>query len=149
AGLLLARVLTSLLVVVLPTFPLPVAVSAPLDGRGVVFAPALSLMAAVPSGLAPALHASRADLRSALQADATAPMDRLRLRNAFVVAQVAFSVLLTLIAGILVQGFDAVASIDRGFDPRGVTIASVNLGMAGYSEASGPTFVRDLLDRVG
>jgi predicted permease len=148
AGLLLARVLTSLLVVVLPTFPLPVAVSAPLDGRVVVFALALSLLAAVLSGLAPALHASRADLRSALQADATAPMDRLRLRNAFVVAQVAFSVLLTLIAGILVQGFDAVASIDRGFDPRGVTIASVNLGMAGYSEASGPTFVRDLLDRV-
>jgi predicted permease len=148
AGLLLARALTSLLVVLLPAFPLPVAVSAPLDGRVVVFALVLSLVAALLSGLAPALHASRADLRSALQADPSAPMDRLRLRNAFVVAQVAFSVLLALIAGILVRGFDAVASIDRGFDPRGVTIASVNLGMAGYTEASGPAFVRDLLDRV-
>ena len=74
-------------------------------------------MAALLSGLAPALHASKADVVSALKDDAQAPLDRPRLRNAFVVAQVAFSILLVVVAAILVRAFDGVSSIDRGFDP--------------------------------
>ena len=66
------------------------------------------------------------------------PLDRPRLRNAFVVAQVAFSILLVVVAAILVRAFDGVSSIDRGFDPRNVDVASVNLSMAGYTDTSGP-----------
>jgi predicted permease len=147
-GLILARLLTMVLVALLPTFPIPVTVSAPLDARVVLFGLGLSLMAALLSGLAPALHASRADVVSGLKDDAQAPLDRTRLRNAFVVAQVAFSVLLVVVAAILVRGFERVSSVDRGFDPRHVDVASVNLSMAGYTDTSGPAFVREIGERV-
>ena len=64
AGLLLAHGMTSVLVSRLPTLPFPVALSLTLDGRVVAFTVGLSLMAALLSGLAPALEASRADVLS-------------------------------------------------------------------------------------
>jgi predicted permease len=148
AGLLLARAMTSLLLLALPAFPVPVAISLPLDGRVIVFATGLSLIAALLSGLAPALHASKADVVSALKDESQGPSDRLRLRSAFVVAQVAFSILLVVAGGLLVRALDRAGSIDRGFDPRGVEVASLDLALAGYTDATGPVFVRDLVARV-
>ena len=148
AGLALARLLTSVVLVLLPAFPVPVNVSMPLDGRVVAFSLALSFIAAVLSGLAPALHASKTDVVSALKDDAQAPFDRLRLRNAFVVAQVAFSTLLVVIAGTFLRGLDGVVSIDRGFDAEGVDIAAIDLSMAGYTQEPGAQFARDLIERV-
>jgi len=148
AGLLLARVLTSVLVSLLPSFPLPVNVSVALDLRVVAFSLAISFVAALLCGVAPALHASKADVVSALKDDAPAPTDRLRLRNTFVVAQVAFSVVLVITAAILVRDVDRVTSIDRGFDSRQVDVASVNLSMAGYTAVTGSTFARQLIERV-
>ena len=148
AGLLLARALTSLLVTLLPAFPLPVNVSVPLDGRVVAFSLGISFVAALLCGLVPALHASKPEVVSALKDDAPAPTDRLRLRNTFVVAQVAFSVVLVVTAAILVRDVDRVTSVDRGFDSRQVDVASVNLSMAGYTATTGSAFVRQLIERV-
>jgi predicted permease len=147
-GLLLARAMTSLLVSLVPAFPLPVNLSVPLDGRVVAFSLGLSLVAAILSGLAPALQASKADVVSVLKDDSQGPSDRLRLRSAFVVAQVAFSILLVVTAGLLVRAFDRVVSVDPGFDPRGVDVATIDLSMAGYTSSTGPIFARQLLERV-
>jgi putative ABC transport system permease protein len=100
------------------------------------------------SGLAPALQASKTDVVAALKHDVQAPADKLRLRNAFVIAQLAGSTLLVVITAVLVHGFDQVTSVDREFDPRGVDVASVDLSMAGYTSITGPRFARDLVDRV-
>ena len=70
AGLLLARAMTSLLVSRLPTLPFPVDLSLTLDGRVIAFTAGLSLVAALVSGLAPALQASKADVLSGLRNDA-------------------------------------------------------------------------------
>ena len=149
AGLLLARWMTSILVAwLLPEFPVPVNLSLPLDGRVVAFTTGLSLVAALFSGLAPALQASKADVVSALKAETQGPADRLRLRNAFVVAQVAFSILLVVAAGLLGRALERVSVTERGFDPRGVELASLDLSLAGYTEATGPAFTRALVDRV-
>jgi len=148
AGLLLARALTSLLVTLLPAFPLPVNVSVPLDGRVVAFSLGISFVAALLCGLVPALHASKPEVVSALKDDAPAATDRLRLRNTFVVAQVAFSVVLVVTAAILVRDVDRVTSVDRGFDSRQVDVASVNLSMAGYTATTGSAFARQLIERV-
>jgi predicted permease len=147
-GLMLARTLTSALVALLPAFPVPAHVSVPLDGRVVAFSLALSFVAAVLSGLAPALHASRTDVVTVLKDDGHGSLDRLRLRNAFVVAQVAFSMLLVITAAILVRDVDRVTSVNRGFDARQVDLAAVDLSMAGYESESGTNFARQLLDRV-
>ena len=66
----------SLLFILLPEFPLPVDISIPLDGRVIAFAGGLSVVAAVLSGLAPALHASKADVVSALSDATLGALDR-------------------------------------------------------------------------
>ena len=83
-GLLLARMLTSLLVSLLPAFPVPVSLSVPLDQRVVAFSLAVSFIAAAIAGLAPALRASRSDVVSALKDDVSATPERLWLRHSFV-----------------------------------------------------------------
>ena len=148
AGLVLARAMTRLLFLLLPEFPVPVNLSAPLDGRVVAFALVLSFIAAVLARLAPALHVSKSDVVTALKDDAQGPSDRHRLRNAFVVAQVAFSILLVVVAGLLVRAFDNVISVNQGFDPRDVDVASLDLTMGGYTDATGRDVVRRLRDRV-
>ncbi len=58
ASLALARLMTDAIVSLLPTLPLPLDVSLPLDARAIAFTFALSLIAALLSGIAPAFHAS-------------------------------------------------------------------------------------------
>ncbi len=148
AGLLLARVMTTLLVSLLPTLPVPVDVTLALDGRAIAFTLGLSLVAAVLSGLAPALAESKADVISALKADARGGPERLRLRNTFVVCQVAFSIVLVVGAGLFVRALDRATEIDPGFDPHGVELAALDLSLAGYTADTGRVFTRELIQRV-
>lgn len=148
AGLGLARLMTSAAVLLLPAFPIPINLSTPLDSRVVLFSLSLSLIAALLSGLAPALEAAKTDVISGLKEESQGPRDRARLRHAFVVVQVAFSTLLVVMAAVFAGGLERATSIDRGFDPRGVDVAMVDLSMAGYTEATGPSFAREVMDRV-
>jgi predicted permease len=147
AGVAMARVLTSVLVALLPSLPFPVNISLALDGRALVFTAGMVLVSALLSGLVPALQASKADVVSALKDDAQAPA-RLRLRHAFVIAQVAVSVLLVIVAGLFVRALQAAGSGNPGFDPHGVELASLDLSLAGYTSTTGRRFASDLADRV-
>jgi predicted permease len=147
-GLVLTRGLTTLALTLLPAVPYPLNLSLSIDGRVLVFAVALSLLTAVLSGLAPAWRASNTDVVSTLKDDSQLPVDKLRLRNAFVVGQVAFSILLVITAGILVRGLNRVTRVDRGFDARSVDTATMDLTMAGYTATTGASFARELLERV-
>ena len=146
-GLMLARGMTSGLVAVLPTLPFPVDVSLVLDDRALVFTIGLVLITAVLSGLVPALEGSKAEVVSALKDDTQAP-GRLRLRHAFVIAQVAFSILLVVVAGLFVRALQRAGSMDPGFDPHGIELSSLDLSVAGFTDATGPLFARELIDRV-
>jgi predicted permease len=148
AGLALARVMTTALVSLLPSLPVPIDMALPLDARAVAFTLALSLIAAVCSGLAPALHASRAEVVGGLKSDAQGAPDRMRLRNAFVAGQVAFSLVLVVGAGLFVRGLQRAATIDPGFDPRGVELAFVDLSLSGYTDTTGPLFAQQVVERV-
>jgi predicted permease len=109
---------------------------------------ALSLISALFSGLAPALHGSKLDVVAALKDDSQGTAERFRLRNAFVVGQVAFSLMLVVTTGVLVQGVGNLRSLTYGFDPHGVDVASVDLSLAGYTATTGRVFARELLARV-
>jgi predicted permease len=147
-GLLLAQGLTSLVLRLLPAFPVPVNLAITIDARVMVFGLALSLVAALLCGLAPAWQGARTNVVSSLKDDAQAPVERLRLRHAFVIAQVAFSILLVITAGILVRGLNRVTRVDRGFDARSVDTATVDLTMAGYTATTSANVARELIDRV-
>ena len=148
AGLALARVMTTLLASMLPTLPVPVDVSLPLDARAIAFTVGLSLVAAVLSGLAPALHGSKWEVLSGLKSDAQGGPERLRLRNAFVVGQVAFSIVLVVAAGLFVRALQRAADIDPGFDPRGIELAALDLSLGGYTNETGRVFASELIERV-
>jgi putative ABC transport system permease protein len=147
-GLLLARVMTSALLSLLPALPLPIDVSLPLDGRAMVFTLVLSLGAAVVSGLVPALHASRSEVLGGLKADARGGPERIRLRNAFVITEIAFSIVLVIGAGLFARALQRAAALDPGFDLRGIELASIDLSLSGYNETTGPRFAQRVVERL-
>lgn len=148
-GLLLSHVLTAMLLTVIPALPVPLSVDIATDWRVVAFATGISLAAAVLSGLVPALQASRADLVPALKAeDRAASGGRSWPRNAFVVGQIALSLVLIVAAGLFLRALQRAATIDPGFDEAHVDVISLNLSLAGYQESTGPAFLRQLIERT-
>jgi len=148
AGLLLARWMTTLLLKLLPAFPVPVNLALPLDERVVMFVIAVTFVGAVVAGLAPALHAARADLSGVLKDEGQITPARLRTRNAFVVAQVALSIVLVITAGLLTRALGRIADADHGFSTANVDMVSLDLALGGYSEDAGRSFSRDLVGRT-
>jgi predicted permease len=146
-GLLLAQGMTRLLASMLPVLPVPVSLTPSIDVRAVAFTAGLSLVAAILSGLAPAFHASKRDVVSGLKSDLAGP-ERLRLRSVFVVAQVALSIVLVAGGALFVRALQRASTIDPGFDPHGVELASLDLALGGYTDETGPRFARQLLERV-
>jgi predicted permease len=146
-GLLLARSLTTLLAARLPALPFPVALSLVLDIRVVTATCAISLAAALLSGLAPALRALKTAVLPGFRHDAGLFRGR-NLRHALLVGQVACSIAPVIGAGLFVRALHRAATIDPGFDPRAVELASIDLAQAGYTDTTGPAAGRDLMGRV-
>jgi predicted permease len=148
-GLILTRWLTSLLLALLPSLPVPVSLDIPTDWRVLGFAVLLCLVAAILSGLAPALQASRANLTPTLKAEGLeSGSSRLRLRNAFVVGQITMSLLLLIVAGLFLRALQHAASIVPGFDQEHVDVISLDLSVAGLTDDAARLFLRDAIDRA-
>ena len=147
-GLVLARLMTGALLSLVPAVPLPIDVTLALDGRAVVFTLTLSLVAAILSGLAPAFHASRAEVVGDLKSDTQGGPERIWLRHAFVVSQVALSIVLVVGAGLFARALQRASEIDPGFDPHGVELATLDLSLGGYTADTGRVFARELIRRV-
>ena len=147
AGVLLARWMTTALVLLLPALPVPVDVSLALDGRALAFTAGLSFVTAVLSGLVPALQASRVDLVSAMREVGLRRIGRMRLRNTFVI-QVALSLVLVVVGSLFVRALDRVASLDPGFNPLDVQLAELDLSLAGYTGITGRIFASELVERL-
>ncbi len=130
--------------------PIEVGLDLELDYRVLVFSATLALVSGIIFGLTPALQASRTDLRQVL---ATGPAnspstERTRLRGTFIVAQVAFSTVLLVGAGLLLRSLANADAIDPGFNPENVLLASVDLGAHGYDENQGRQFFDQLQARL-
>jgi predicted permease len=148
-GLMLTRWLTPLLISMLPELPMPIGIDVVIDWRVVSFSILVSLVSALLAGLAPALQSSRADLTAALRAEGLdAGRPRLRLRSAFVVFQVAMSLVLVVAAGLFLRALQRGSNIDPGFDDRNVELISVDLSLARYNEQTGNLFLKELLARM-
>jgi predicted permease len=147
-SLVVAQALTSLIVRVLPALPVPVELSTDLDGRTLAFTSVVALVAAMICGLMPALATSKADVVSTLKNEGESVSGRTRLRHAFVVSQVALSVVLIAGAGIFVRALQKAATIDPGFTISGIEIADVDVSLAGYTLASAPRLLSELTARV-
>ena len=106
-----------------------------IDSRVIGFAVLASMATVVLFGWAPALHASRADLRSTVQASTagTTASPRGKRTLWFLVAgEFALAALLLVCAGLLIRAFDRVRHVDPGFRVDGVLTFSVSLPEASY-----------------
>jgi putative ABC transport system permease protein len=149
-GLILSQWLTRVLLALLPQLPVPVGVDIAIDWRVVAFTIAISFGCAVLSGMAPAFQASRPDLVPALKIDgAGADGGRLRLRSAFIIGQVALSLVLIIAAGLFIRALGRAASIQPGFDQTNVDVVTMDISLSGYSKPDALAFARTLTERVG
>ena len=133
-----------------PPSPFRLGFEAGIDSRVLAFALAVSALATVLSGLAPALHASRTNLVSALKEEGplVARARRIDLRSVLVVGQLAFSLVLLVSGGLFLKSLLGARDLPLGFETKNGLVLSVNPGLQGYDEARGRTFYDRLVERV-
>ena len=150
AGVILARWLVAGLLALVPRLPMPLSVDPRLDWRVLGFALVLSLATGLIAGLVPALQSTRPDLIPTLKSGdgSGTGRRRLRLRSGLLVAQIAFSMLLLMVAGLFARTLAHARSIDPGFEPRDVSIASIDLGLSNYNEDQGRRVAGQILERT-
>jgi putative ABC transport system permease protein len=150
AGLLLAVWLTELLNSFRPPTPFSIELDLGLDARVLAFTFLTSLLTGVVFGLAPALQASRPDVLPALKDEAAGggAGRRTRLLNAFVVGQIAVSLVLLVSASLFLRSLQNARTLDPGFVPDGVQTAGFDVRIQGYNEAGGRRFFEGLVERV-
>jgi predicted permease len=88
------------------------------------------------AGLVPALQTSRPDLTTSLKAGSQAAgrsRRHARLRRSLLVFQTALSVLLLVGAGLFVRSLNRVVSLDLGFEPRELMVASLETRGSGLT----------------
>lgn len=105
-----------------------------IDGWALAFAVAASAAAALVFGMIPALLASRTNLAVRVKegAHSTASPGKERLKNAFIVGQIALGLVLANGAALLVRSYAEVRGQEYGFRPEGVLTMSLNPAGARY-----------------
>ncbi len=131
-------------------FP-PMALDLNPDLRVLAYTLALTLLTGIVFGLAPAVHASRPDLNTALKAEGSASgTDRSRgwLRSALIVAQVSVCLVLLISAGLLARGLVAAQTVEPGFRTNHVFVFRFDLNNHKYDNARAAEFHRLLAERA-
>ena len=154
AGFVFAVWLLDLVLAFIPALPegIRIALDLRLDWHVPVYAIAFSTLTGVLFGLAPALHSSKADVSTVLKDDSsrfTGGYRKSRLRMSLVVAQVAFSLLLLIAAGLVLRSLEKVRPTRLGFSSDNVLVAPVVLDEAQYDDrGKSQEFYRQLSERV-
>jgi predicted permease len=128
---------------------LPVRLDFGFDWRVFGFAFAAALLTGIIVGIVPAIRASRGNLAQILHEGGRGLVGgRHRVRNALVVAQVAGSLMLLIIAGLFTRSLAEAQKTNLGFDPNHVVNFVMDPNEIGYNEAQGREFYKNLLARV-
>jgi putative ABC transport system permease protein len=137
-GTLLAIWSQRVLLRLVPT-DLPRIESFSIDWTVLLFAGALTFIAALACGLLPAWLLSRSDLRYALVSGGRASTGgglQSRLRTWLVSGQIALALVLLTNAGLLLQSFARLSGEQPGFDPTGVQTIRFSLPQTGYADVA-------------
>jgi putative ABC transport system permease protein len=123
-----------------------------LDARVLLFSLALSVLTGFVFGVVPALQLSKADLNNDLKEGGKTVGEggaRTRLRGAFVVSQVALSLVLLVGAGLLLNSFYRLLRAEPGFDPRNLLTMEYRLPKNRYAKGEQQwAFHREVVERV-
>ena len=116
----------------IPPYTLPRDVRVAMDARVLLFTLGVSILTGVLTGLAPAVHASAADLAGAIKEGGRGTSGdggRRRVRSALVIGEIALAFVLLVGSGLLVRSFFALTRQPLGFDAT--NILTLRLPIAG------------------
>ena len=147
-GLVLARWLSAFLVAFLSTDANPLFLNLAFDWRIFVFITAVAALACLLFGLVPALRATGASAAVLGTRMTTDSRERLFLRRALVVVQVALS--LVLLVGALLFGLSLrnLLTLDPGFRGDGVVVVNLDLRRAGPAPEARRTFYNTIVEQL-
>ena len=151
-GLLIASWGTRLLSNLIPSGILPTGVEITMNVQVLLFTLAVSLVTAFIFGLWPAIQGSRTQTREALQAASkrsTAGVGARRAQSVLVVAEVALSLVLLVMAGLMIRSFAKLTNIDPGMSTANVMSMRMNRSPAKSQDgAQNGIFFQQVIDRV-
>ena len=150
AGMLVAAAGVRLLLAMAPATRIPRRDEIGFDTTALVFTLGVSLLTGILFGLAPAFRATRRDLRDTLAASARTTTGRDGgIRGALVIGEIALALVLLAGAGLMVQSFARMRSVELGFTPSQVAVMTVDLPTESYrSAAAMRAFHQSMLERL-
>jgi predicted permease len=139
------------LVAFFPPSSLPLTNGAHIDQRVLFVTITVSILAAIISGVLPALRSSSLPVESVLKEEASSvslTLHKSRLLSGLVVAQISLSLVLLVCAGLFTRSLQNAQRSDPGFEASHLLLASYELSPAGYTRATGAAFNRQVLGRL-
>ncbi|MEO7359760.1 MAG: ABC transporter permease, partial [Gemmatimonadaceae bacterium] len=128
---------------------LPRSESVGVDSSAVLFAVGVTAAAGLLFGAAPAIRASAVNLRGTLSSGSrSATGSNSRLRNALVVVQVAFAVVLAVGAGLMVTSFGKLLDVNVGFKPDHLLAVNFTISTERHGDTTWQRYYQDVIDRV-
>lgn len=123
-----------------------------LDREVLLFAIGLTTLTSLLFGLAPAMHVARNDLNEVLKdgmRESSGGIKRNRIRSAFVVSEIALSLILLVGATLLFQSLRRLLDVSPGFESTNVLTADVSVSTSKYPEPEQRAeFYRQALERI-
>ena len=117
-----------------------------------LFTASASLLTAIVCGLAPAFEGSRTEVQETLKdgaRQAGAGIRHRRLRQTFVVAEIALAVVLLVGAGLMLRSFESLRRVNPGYSTSNILTMRLQLpGMKYRDEAQRIRFFRDAIARI-
>ena len=151
AGVFLGAWLSHLIGFIPRISGLPIRLSFGFDWRVFAYALAAVVLTAIFAGLSPALRATRADVNTVLhqggRVDAAGKV-RHKVRGDLMVAQVAGSLILLIVAGLFVRSLQAVEQMDLGFDPNQLLNVRLNPSINNYNQTQTTEYYRALETKI-
>ena len=153
AGLALAYALIGPTSSLFPSQLTSFGVSATINGRVLLYTLGASVLAGLLFGVAPAMQGLRGGGREWLTGEGAA--GRLttsaagrRIRNIFVVAEIALSLMLLVGAGVLLRSFSRLQSVDPGFNTKNMLTMRLSLPREQYKADGVGTFFEEVSRRL-
>ena len=120
------------------------------DRRVLAFTALVTLCTAVLFGLFPSLHATGFDLSTRMKSGTPGESlgRRLPLNKTLVVAQISFSLVLLIAAGMFVHSLAKLSRVSLGYDAENLLLFRVNAAAGGYKGQATTRLYEDLLARI-
>src|SRR5215471_947985 len=145
-GVVMAPVAVRALIAFLPRNTAATDLQANVDTRLLLFAFLVSLATGFLAGCAPALQAGRKSLDSSLRERGGSPSGGLFLRRGIVTAQIAFTLILVVAAGLFVRTLSGLLMKGPGFNTSSLISFGIKPALGGYSGAEESRLIRRITE---